>query len=177
VVVVELSMRTRRVIVISGSMGAGKTAVMGEASDLLEAAGIRHAAIDLDAAGVHLLPESESRRVDARNLASFCDNCAAAGIDSFLIAVAVEDQRALRDLRDVIGAAEIRICRLTAGTATMAARLRQREPGMRQEEFVARSRALHDILSAAALEDFAVANDGRHITDVARELLTRARWI
>jgi hypothetical protein len=28
----------------------------------------------------------------------------------------------------------------------------------------------------AALEDFTIANDGRSITDVARELLERAGW-
>jgi hypothetical protein len=133
--------------------------------------------MDLDAVSVHLLPESEARHVDASNVKSFFDNCGAAGITSFLIAVAVETQAALRDLRQAIGAAEVTICRLTAGTATMAARVRQREPGMRQEEFVARSGVLDETLSQAALEDFTVVNDGRQVTDVARELLVRARWL
>lgn len=35
-------------LIISGSMGAGKTTVLSEASDLLAQAGIPHAAIDLD---------------------------------------------------------------------------------------------------------------------------------
>jgi hypothetical protein len=37
-----------KVLVISGSMGSGKTTVLGEASDLLTMANILHAAIDLD---------------------------------------------------------------------------------------------------------------------------------
>jgi adenylate kinase len=52
---------TVRVIVITGSMGAGKTTVLGEASDLLAAHGITHAAIDLDALGVSHLTESRIR--------------------------------------------------------------------------------------------------------------------
>ena len=36
------------VIVITGNMGAGKTTILAEASDLLTAGGIVHAAIDLD---------------------------------------------------------------------------------------------------------------------------------
>src|SRR5688500_7102899 len=36
-----------RVLVITGSMGAGKTTVMGEVSDLLAARGVRHAALDI----------------------------------------------------------------------------------------------------------------------------------
>ena len=166
-----------RVIAISGSMGSGKTTVLGEASDLLEAAGIPHAAIDLDAVSVHLLPDADSRRVDAGNVASLVRNCAAAGIDNFLMAVAVEDRRSLRDLREAIGEAEVTVCRLTAAPATMAARVRRREPGMRQNEFVTRSRALDEVLSTAALEDFTIENDGRNVTAVARELLARAGWI
>src|SRR5262249_32085062 len=38
----------QRLLVITGSMGAGKTTVMAEAGDLLSARGVVHAAIDLD---------------------------------------------------------------------------------------------------------------------------------
>lgn len=41
-----------QVLVITGSMGSGKTSVMAEASDLLSAAGIDHAAIDFDGLGI-----------------------------------------------------------------------------------------------------------------------------
>src|SRR5690349_23304571 len=55
------------VLVISGSMGAGKTTVLGEASDLLAASGIEHAAIDLDTLSIGLfagdVSRSEERRV------------------------------------------------------------------------------------------------------------------
>src|SRR5260370_41603390 len=59
-----------RVIVISGSMGSGKTTVLGEASDILSARGVIHAAIDLDAIGSALLPDALSSDVMYRNLAS-----------------------------------------------------------------------------------------------------------
>ena len=165
-----------RVLIISGSMGSGKTTVMGEVSDVLLADGIRHAAMDLDAVAVHLLPESLLAQVHRRNVTAFYDNSKAAGIDRFVVAVAVEGASVLRDLREAFRDAEITICRLTAAEATMAARLRQREPGIRQGEFVARSRELECQLSEANLEDFTVSNDGRNVTEVAKELLVRARW-
>ncbi len=59
----------------------------------------------------------------------------------------------------------------------MERRLRLREPGMHQERFVIRSRVLQEKLEAADLEDFTVLNDGRTVTDVAREVLQRASWI
>jgi len=45
------------VIVITGNMGAGKTTILAEASDLLTGAGIVHAAIDLDTLGMGHVPE------------------------------------------------------------------------------------------------------------------------
>src|SRR6266404_2571668 len=43
-------------LIITGGMGAGKTSVLGEASDLLALRHITHAAIDLDAFGLAHLP-------------------------------------------------------------------------------------------------------------------------
>ena len=43
---------------------------------------------------------------------------------------------------------------------------------------LARSTEFDGILQRSAIEDFTVANGpGRHIADVAREMLTRARWL
>ena len=96
------------VLLISGSMGSGKTTVMGEASDLLREMSISHAAIDLDAVSAHLFPDSASYAGSPRH-------------------------------------------------ETMAARLRVREPGMQQAEFVERSRTLEQRLTDAALEHFRVS--------------------
>ena len=43
-------------LIITGSMGAGKTSVLGESSDILAQRNIAHAAIDLDALGLAHLP-------------------------------------------------------------------------------------------------------------------------
>jgi adenylate kinase len=39
------------VIIITGTMGSGKTTVLGEASDILTARGVNHAGVDLDTLG------------------------------------------------------------------------------------------------------------------------------
>ena len=44
-----------RLLIITGTMGAGKTTVLGEASDILALRHIPHAAIDLDALGLAYL--------------------------------------------------------------------------------------------------------------------------
>ena len=170
-------MLTPRILVISGSMGAGKTTAMGEASDLLTARQIRHAAIDLDAISAHVVPGEVARHLHQRNLAAIANNFLEAGVDVYLIAVAVDSGDVLADLHAAFDGAAIIVARLSASTQTMNARLRVREPGIRQAEFLERCRDLDHTLTVAGLDDFTVTNDHRSITAVAEELLTRAGWI
>ncbi len=127
-----------KVIVISGSMGAGKTIVMAEASDLLSANGIVHAAIDADNFGVVFLPGTASADFMYRNLGAVWSNFAAAGVDRLLLAEAVEHRGELDRIRMALPDAEISVCRLTARIETMRRRIRVREPGLLQEQFLAR---------------------------------------
>lgn len=166
----------RRILIISGSMGAGKTSVMGEASDLLSARGLVHAALDLDALGIVLLPEPQSRQLHSRNLAAIFTNCVAAGIENFLIAAAIENREMLDDLKSAMGNATATVCRLIAPLETMAARLQTREVGIRRQQYLDRSRVLDAILDGAGVEDFRITNDGRSVTAVAEEMLVRAKW-
>lgn len=166
-----------RILVISGSMGAGKTTVLGEASDLLSAREVVHAAFDLDAMGLLLLPESRSRELHYSNLAMLYDNCREAGIERFLIAAAIESREALNDLARAMGNPIVTVCRLMASLDTMANRLRIREVGIRRREYAARSRVLSTILDAAGVEDFQIANDRQSVTAVAEEMLVQAKWI
>ena len=166
-----------KVIVISGSMGSGKTTVLGEASDLLAENGIQHAVIDRDAIGTVLLPDHEATRLSLRNLVALYRHFVAAGITRILLADAVASRGEVEHLQQAMPGAELVFCRLTADLETMEQRLRIREPGIYQEQFVERSRTLHEALEAANVEDFIVGNDGRAITDVAREVLVRAGWM
>jgi len=67
-------------------MGAGKTTVMGEVSDLLLARGIQHAAIDLDMVQTPLLAGEHSNQVAVKNMTALIQNCRDAGIDRFVVA-------------------------------------------------------------------------------------------
>lgn len=166
-----------RVLVISGSMGAGKTTVLGEASDVLAARRIPHAAIDLDALYAVLLPDESARQLTLQNLATVFGNFVAAGIERLLLAVAVESRADLQALRASMNEPELVVCRLRARPETMQRRIRLREPGMHQEQFVARSESLDAVLSTANVEDFTTLNDDRDVTEVAEEVLRRAGWI
>ena len=165
-----------QLLVISGSMGAGKTAVMGEVSDLLLARGIQHAAIDLDMVQTPLLGGAQSQQVYLKNVTALFNNCRAAGIERFVVACAIENATQLAELASAAEADTVVVCRLTAAHQTMAERLRVREPGLRQHEFVQCASHLDAILDRADVEDFSIVNDGRRLTEVAAELLERSAW-
>lgn len=163
-----------RVIVITGSMGAGKTTVLGEASDLLTERRIRHAAIDLDALGI-AHTGADHDLVD-QNLRSVCGNYAAAGIDRLLIAAAVESASELQRIKAATAARQLVVCRLRAPLDVMRARVASRERGIFSGRYVDRVGRLESILDAAGLEHFEVDSDGP-VTEVAQEILIRACWI
>lgn len=165
-------------LIITGTMGAGKTAVLGEASDILAKRRIVHAAIDMDALGVaHLPSAARSDGVMYDNLRSICRNYAALGVQRFLLVRAIEDDAELKLCRDIIPAANTALCRLTASIEVMTQRVEIRDSGISQRDCVARVAKLNDILDRARLEDFAVTNENRPLTDVALEMLVKAGWI
>jgi hypothetical protein len=162
-------------IVITGSMGSGKTTTLAEVSDLLVAADVAHAAIDLDALGLAHLGRDHD--LTLRNLSSVCQNYREAGIRRLVIAAAVES-RAERDrIQHATAADRAWLCRLAATRSTMEARVASREQGIAAAQYVARVRVLEQILDESNLEDFSLSTDGVPVTAVARRLLQQAGWI
>jgi hypothetical protein len=159
-------------------MGAGKTSLLAEASDILRLRDITHAAIDLDAFGLaHLGVGAVNDGVMYRNLRSVCENYRAAGVRRVLLARAIESRAELELCRGAVAAKECIVCLLTASVATMESRVRARESGLLQREFVARVVPLNATLEAARLQEFTVVNENRSLADVAREMLVKARWL
>jgi hypothetical protein len=165
-------------LIITGTMGAGKTSVLGEASDILAQQGIVHAAIDLDALGLAYLPSAATcDEVMYRNLKSVCENYASLGVGSLLLARAIEDRAELELCSTAVAARNTVVCRLTASIESMEQRVRLRESGVSQRDYVARVAKLNVILNDAQLENFTISNENRPLADVASELLRKAGWI
>ncbi|MGC2832419.1 MAG: hypothetical protein WB994_22470 [Candidatus Acidiferrum sp.] len=169
---------TETLLIITGTMGAGKTSVLGEASDILTLRQIAHAAIDLDALGLAYLPSATANDgVMYRNLKSVCENYASLGVNRLLLARAVEDRSELERCRDAVSATNTMVCRLVASIEAMEERVKRREWGVSHQEYVARVAKLNAIVDRARLEDFSVTNEDRSLTEVARDMLVKAGWI
>jgi hypothetical protein len=170
--------RSLWLLIITGSMGSGKTAVMAEASDILAQRGIPHAAIDLDMLGMaHLPGAAPSDAVMYRNLQAVTQNYAAFGVDKFLLARAVENQTELERCVNAVAAQKVVVCKLTAPVDTMQQRVGSRESGVGRGKYIERVAILNDTLDRAQLENLEVRNEGRSLTEVATEVLERAGWL
>lgn len=165
-------------LIITGSMGAGKSAVLAEAGDILALRHISYAAIDVDSLGlVHLPSAARTDTVMYENLRVVCTNYSGVGVRRFLFARALESREELELCRQAVPGARTAICRLAASIDTMRQRVTARESGILQPEFVARVAELSATLDRVRLEDFVVENENRSLTEVALEVLVRAGWI
>ena len=98
-----MSQQTIPVLVISGSMGAGKTTVLYEASDILAEVGVSHAAIDLDALSVMFPSQGpHGEHIAFANLAAIWPIYARAGADRLLIAWVIEERSELAPIHGAV---------------------------------------------------------------------------
>ena len=158
---------------------SGKTSVLGEASDILALQNIAHAALDLDAFGLAHLPSGASNdAVMYRNLQCclqelrFPRNKAIPG--------GARDRRPCPHWNVVAGPFQLRTRSSVVSPRTlrtMRKRIKMRESGVLQQQFVARVAKLNSILDRARLEDFVVTSDDRSVTQIAHEMLLKAGWI
>lgn len=167
------------VLLVTGSLGAGKTSTGYEVSNILAERDVPHAFIDLDAL-TELYPRPDddrfNTRVMLRNLKAVWGNYADAGARVLVLARVIEDMDELDGYSTAISGAAITVVRLTASTETMVERIRMREAGSALEWHIARTVELAEKLDSKHIGHFVVSNDGRPLRDVAEEILELAQW-
>jgi hypothetical protein len=167
------------VLLLTGPVGVGKTTVALEASDLLEAAGVPHAVIDVDALSWCYPTPVDDRfndRLALRNLRCVWANFAATGAARLILARVVETRDELGAFREAVPGAELTVVRLRASNETLVRRVAGRELGSHREWSLKRAVELATLMDDRGVEDHLVETDGRTVGDVAAEVLRRADW-
>ena len=165
-------------LIISGTVGVGKSTILDEIHDLLCSADSPHACIDVDALGRSWPRRGAFNRVSMlENLRSLWTNFHVAGALRLAVAGVVERSTDLAAYKHAVPGARITVCRLLASEPTRVARLHTREVGAGLEWHVQRTIELEAVLDAVALHDFEVLNEGRTVHDVALEVLGRVGWL
>ena len=169
------------VLLLTGPVGAGKSTILGELTELLEAAGVAFAAVDLDGLSwcYPSPPEDDRFRsgLTLRNLAAVWKNFREAGAERLLLARVLESRDELARYRGAIPRAEITVVRLRARVPTLQARIRRREIGLGRTWHSRRASELARIMDRTAVEDVLIETDDRTVNAIAREILDRTGWL
>lgn len=165
------------VLAISGTVGVGKTSILGELHDILSNAKIPHGCVERDALGYSWPVMGRfNEEIVERNLACVASNFVKTGATRILIAGVIESAADLAAYHRCIPNAQIQVCRLIADLETRRERLRSREKGAGLGWHLDRTAELDAILDLAKIEDFIVDNGNRRLRDVASEVLEQAGW-
>ena len=170
-----------RVLVINGTVGAGKTTIADAAGRLLGERQVPHAWLEVDALRrVWPTPQGDpfAQRVAFAQLAAIGPTLAAHGYWRVLLADVVEDPADRERYEAAFDGADVVIVRLTVSEATRFARLAERESDRSARDWhLARTVELDGILAAAGLADVVVDNAGRPPREVAAAVLAAAGWV
>ncbi len=173
-----------RVLVVNGTMGAGKSAVASALADRLGDQGARYAWIDGDAlcqAGPPDADDPYNQRLLFDALTGAAPAFRSRGLGLVIVARAVEDptdrERYARAFRSNGGPAEVTIVRVTAPEEVRFARIDAREPEGPWREFGrARTVELEEALEAIDLDDFEFENAGRAAAETAAAVCSAIGW-
>ena len=167
-------------VAITGTIGAGKTAVAEAVSGILQSREMRHALIDLDWLG-QVYPPPDYRNPHAldlafENLALIAPRFIASGARYFVLAATLTSPNELHRLRAALPHVDLDVCRVVASVEVIEERIRRRELGSLRDDFLSRTGPLASQMEASKLEDLLLVNDGL-IGDAARELLRNVGWV
>lgn len=162
------------VIVITGSVGAGKSTTSTAYCDLLNERGKRVWLVDMDyLRSVYPHPEGDrfGSALGFRNLKDMWPNVAATGVDVIVIADVVESMDKRARYQAAIPGADVTIVRLDVSVPVMLERLEKRENAHSIAWFRERAAELQEILTRNGVGDI-VIQVGRDQTpdQVARAL-------
>ncbi|PPF58928.1 hypothetical protein C5C13_07235 [Clavibacter michiganensis] len=168
-------------VILTGTVGAGKTTTMHALGVLLAARGIPHALVDMDA--VSLLrpaPSTDPFQLELalRNLGDLSRNYREAGARVVVVAAVVEDALDLPRYAAALESRDPLVVRLSADPDAVLARLDARHDDDAAALAWHRARApeLAAIIDAAGLGGLAIDTTSRTPAEVAELIADRAGW-
>jgi hypothetical protein len=166
------------VLILNGSVGAGKTAIALAIHDILSLNKVPHACLDLDQFSYSWPPVGlyNSDTVFAA-LEKVWPVYQAAGIQKLILARVVETREGFRRYSEILNDASITLCRIIASEKVRRLRLKSRESGESLQWHLNRTVELERIFESAALEDFVITNENEPIEYIAQKTLKYAKWL
>lgn len=166
------------VLLVTGPIGVGKTAVLHEADALLIEEDGSHATVELGEIA-RCWPEAiDSSRSSFvyQNLAALWSNFAAVGASRLLLSGLVERRSEVERVSRAVPGAVLTVVRLHAPLAVLEQRIRLRAPDSPDGELDG-ARWWTGHFESEHPEDYLVETDGRPVREIARDVLRLAGWL
>lgn len=171
---------TTRLLVVNGTVGAGKTTVAEVVADLLRERGVPYAWIDVDVlrrAYPTAADDPLGQAVALDHLEAMAGVLRRRGYRHVVLAEVIERAEDRELYERAFDGAELAVVRLEASEATRIARVTARERDPWRDWHLARTVELATVLQAAGVDDAVVDNDGeRPLREVAAQVLAAAGW-
>ncbi|GAB5520814.1 MAG: hypothetical protein RhofKO_30650 [Rhodothermales bacterium] len=166
------------VLIISGTVGSGKTTIGLAVHELLEAQQVPHAFLDVDRLAdtwPHYGRFNQDIVFEA--LRVLWPVYQQAGAERLVLAYVVEHRDELARYEAALGPCVCTIARLTASSSGLDERIALREFGDTRDWHLRRTRELDAILDQTQAFDVSVPNEERLPCEVADDLLRRIGWL
>lgn len=164
-------------LLISGSVGVGKTRTAFEISEILEARGVSHAYIDADLTYLYPEPAGEAGMLlDRRVLSEVWNTLRDAGAPRLILTRVIRSRAHLEEVRQTLPDTQISVFRLDAPLSVIAQRIGEREIGSGQEWHLKRARELLEGWSKEPVEDYLIGTQDRPVREIAEEILALCGW-
>jgi dephospho-CoA kinase len=166
-------------ILLTGTVGVGKTTVLIEIGELLETRGEPYAVLDLDwLAWLRPAPDSGAtvRSVLIENLSQVAATFRAAGVRRIVLARMVTEGADIDAIRAGLGTERLVVVRLVADAQVVGERLRTRDRGAQLAAHLDEAETLDRAADAAGIGDLVVRTDDADAGVVARAVLQHAGW-
>jgi adenylylsulfate kinase len=166
-------------LLLNGTVGVGKTSTAEAIGDLLSAAGVAYALIDVDwLRRCHPSPPGDPFQHDLtlRNLRSVAAAFRDAGAARLVLAGVLETPQQRSDYSAAVGT-DLAVIRLRADLDVIRSRLARRHEQVSGLDWhLRRCGELDAILDAAAVDDLTEVTDGRSPAEVATAVLAAVGW-
>ncbi|XVV08863.1 adenylyl-sulfate kinase [Actinoplanes sp. CA-131856] len=171
---------TGRALLITGTVGSGKTSVAGAIGDRLTQAQTANAVIDVDwlrRSWPSPPDDPFNRGITLRNLRAVARNYIETGVLRLVLAGVIESH-AERDAYQTALGVPLTVCRLRVDLPTVRQRLIRRHDGdaARLRWHLDRSGELDNIFQQAQVEDFAVDATTDSVHQVAAAVMAAVGW-
>jgi len=166
------------ILLLTGTVGTGKTTVAVEIGEKLARMDLPNAVIDLDWLGWVNVGDDFNRydHLIMQNLISTWGNYRAIGVEYLVLAKALLQQDPVNMLFSAFPNSSITIVRLTASKETIEYRLSRRDNGKTLHEHLTEMVDMNQVMDELNLEQATVETDNAAVEELARKVITITNW-